>query len=110
MSDSPAQDLTAPLESKCKGFRPLLARVHGLPAALAYAWCWHGVTIRPSLAVGSCTNGAALHLAGIAKTTDLANTGLLLASTALLVWQLIHFSYYGLKGDIVMKGCHRACP
>jgi hypothetical protein len=47
---------------------------------------------------------------GITKTTDLANTGLLLASTALLMWQLFCYSYYGLKGDIAKKGRHRACP
>jgi hypothetical protein len=81
-----------------------------LAAALADTRCRHGVAIRPPLAVGSRTNGAALHLAGIAKTTDLAYAGLLLASTTLLVRQLFFLSYYGLKGDIVMKGRRRACP
>ncbi|MHA2003579.1 MAG: hypothetical protein ACW960_05665, partial [Candidatus Thorarchaeota archaeon] len=58
-----------------RGSTPLFLGIHFLPAALAYVWCWHGVAIRPSLAFRSNTNSAALHLVGITKTTDLANTG-----------------------------------
>jgi hypothetical protein len=79
------------------GKEPLFPGIHFLPAALADTRCGEGVAVRPTLAVRSSTNRAELHFAGIAKSTNLTYTDLLLASTALLVWQLALFSYYGLE-------------
>jgi hypothetical protein len=97
-------------ETEDRGCLPLFLGIDTLPATLADARRRNGISIHPAPTGWSRTYSATYHLAGIVKTTDLANTGLLLASSALLVWQLARFSYYGLKGDIAMKGRHRACP
>lgn len=63
------------------------ARVHDLPAALAYARSGHGVGIDPFLAFRSNVCSAAFHPMRIDLTACFSNSDFLKAATAFLVWQ-----------------------